>query len=162
MGASKLGGVEDKTMIPIRGQVVVVRNDAGKMLNISATDDGDDESCYIMTRAAGGGTVLGGSVQRGNLDSAVDPGLAVRIMKRAVQMCPALTGGKGIEHLDIIRHGVGIRPVRGGGTRVERERIGGVLVVHNYGAVAGYQSSYGCAQDAVDLVAKGLIDMAKL
>jgi D-amino-acid oxidase len=162
IGASKLGGIEDKTIIPIRGQIVLVRNDAGKMLNISATDDGEDESCYVMTRAAGGGTILGGSVQKDNLDSAVDPSLAVRIMKRAVQICPTLTGGKGIEHLDIIRHGVGIRPVRGSGTRIEKERIGGVLVVHNYGAVAGYQSSYGCAQDAVDLIEKSFGDRAKL
>lgn len=27
-------------------------------------------------------------------------------MKRAVDLCPSLTGGKGIEHLSIIRHGV--------------------------------------------------------
>jgi D-amino-acid oxidase len=162
LGSSKLGGVEDKTMIPTRGQIVVIRNDADKMLNISATD-ADDESCYVMTRAAGGGTILGGSVQKGNLDSAVDFGLAVRIMKRAVQICPTLTGGKGIEHLDIIRHGVGLRPVREGGTRIEKERIGSVLVVHNYGAGgAGYQSSYGCAQAAVDLLEKGPGDRAKL
>jgi D-amino-acid oxidase len=160
--ASKLGGVEDKTVVPARGQIVLVGNDAGKMLDFSGTDDGDDEACYVMTRAAGGGTILGGSVQKDNLDSAVDPSLAVRIMKRAVQICPTLTGGKGIEHLDIIRHGVGIRPVRGSGTRIEKERIGGVLVVHNYGAVAGYQSSYGCAQDAVDLIEKSFGDRAKL
>lgn len=67
-------------------------------------------------------------------------------------MCPALTNGRGIEHLDIIRQGVGRRPVREGGTRMEKERIGGVWVIHNYGAGgAGYQSSYGCAQVAVDL-----------
>lgn len=74
-------------------------------------------------------------------------------MQRAVKLCPALTGGKGIEHLDVIRHGVGLRPVRKTGTRVEREQIYGLQVVHNYGAGgAGYQSSYGCAQAAVKLV----------
>ncbi|KAL2826336.1 hypothetical protein BJY01DRAFT_256046 [Aspergillus pseudoustus] len=58
--ASKLGGVEDTTVVPARGQIVIVRNEAGKMIDISGTDDGDDEACYAMTRAACGGTVLGG------------------------------------------------------------------------------------------------------
>jgi D-amino-acid oxidase len=58
---------------------------------------------------------------------------------------------------------VGLRPVREGGTRVEKERIGATWVVHNYGAGgAGYQSSYGCAQAAVDLVEEALRTNAKL
>lgn len=106
-----------------------------------------------MTRAAGGGTILGGCVQKGNWESQPDPSLAIRIMKRAVDMCPQLTGGKGFEHLDVIRHGVGLRPAREGGTRIEREVIDGVNVVHLYGqGGAGYQCSYGCAQEAVRLV----------
>lgn len=161
--ASTLGGVEDKSVVPARGQIVIVRNVAPAMMDVSGTDDGADEACYMMTRAAGGGTILGGSYQLGNWESQVDPNLAVRIMKRAVQLCPELTGGRGIEHLDIIRHGVGLRPVREGGTRIERERIGDVCVVHNYGAGgAGYQSSYGCAQAAVKLVEETLGLPAKI
>lgn len=161
--ASKLGGVNDKSVVPARGQIVIVRNDAGKMIDISGTDDGPEEACYVMTRAAGGGTILGGSYQKGNWESQVDPSLAVRIMQRAVKVCPALTQGRGIEHLDIIRHGVGLRPVREGGTRIEKELIDGVWVVHNYGAGgAGYQSSYGCAQAAVALVEEALAPRAKL
>ncbi|KAF2435837.1 D-amino-acid oxidase [Tothia fuscella] len=149
LGASRLGGVEDKSVVPARGQIVLVRNDAKKMMDISGTDDGDDEACYVMTRAAGGGTVLGGCYQKGNWESQPDPNLAVRIMERANKLCPALTGGRGIEHLDVIRHGVGLRPVREGGTRVEKEKVFGFFVVHNYGAGgAGYQSSYGCAEAA--------------
>ena len=157
LGAAKLGGVEDTTVLPARGQIVVVRNDAGKMIDLSGTDDGDDEACYIMTRAAGGGTILGGSYQKGNWESQVDPNLAVRIMKRAVKACPNLTDGHGIEKLDVVRHGVGLRPVRESGARVEKDRINGVWVVHNYGhGGAGYQSSYGCAEEAVHLVREAL------
>lgn len=153
LAARKLGGVEDELVYPARGQIVLVRNDAGKMYGISGTDDGSDEVMYIMTRAAGGGTILGGCYQKNNWESQYDPSLAIRIMKRCVEMCPKLTDGKGIEHLDIIRHGVGLRPVREGGARIEQERINGVWVVHNYGhGGAGYQSSYGCAQAAVKLV----------
>ncbi|KAJ5522617.1 hypothetical protein N7527_006732 [Penicillium freii] len=161
--ASKLGGVQDTSVVPARGQIVIVRNDTGKMLDMSGTDDEDEEACYVMTRAAGGGTILGGSYQKGNWESQPDSNLAIRIMKRAVKMCPGLTNGKGIEHLDIIRHGVGLRPVREGGTQIEKDRIGGVLVVHNYGAGgAGYQSSYGCAQAAVDLIDQAWDVQAKL
>ena len=153
LSASKIGGVEDKTVVPARGQTVLVRQDAGMMYSISGTDDGSEEICYIMTRAAGGGTILGGCYQKGNWESQPDSNLAIRIMQRAVDLCPRLTGGKGIEHLDVVRHNVGLRPVREGGTRIEREVIEGVDVVHLYGhGGAGYQSSYGTAQEAVRLV----------
>ena len=84
-------------------------------------------------------------------------------MRRAVDLCPALTDGKGIDHLSIIRHGVGLRPLRLGGTRVEREKIDGVWVVHNYGhAGYGYQASYGTSQEAVQLVDDVLRRASKL
>jgi glycine/D-amino acid oxidase-like deaminating enzyme len=51
--ARNLGGVEDKTVFPARGQIVLVRNVAPVMVNVSGTDDGGDEAMYIMTRAAG-------------------------------------------------------------------------------------------------------------
>lgn len=123
----------DKDVIPVRGQIVVVRNDPGAMVTVSGTDDGDDEVCYIMQRAAGGGTVLGGTYQKGRWESQPDPNEATRIMKRAIEICPALTGGKGIEALSVIRHGVGLRPLRTSGVRVEREKVDGLEVVHNYG-----------------------------
>lgn len=78
-------------------------------------------------------------------------------MKRSVDLCPALTKGKGIEALSIVRHGVGLRPARTGGIRVDLERIAGSHVVHNYGhGGAGYQASYGSAKAAVKLVHEAL------
>jgi D-amino-acid oxidase len=107
-------------------------------------------------RAAGGGTILGGTYDIGNWNPNPDPNIAVRIMKRAVELCPALSGGKGIEGLDIIRHGVGLRPYRKGGVRVAADRTtfgDGTIVVHNYGHAGwGYQGSYGCAEGVVELV----------
>ena len=151
--ASKLGGVMDTDVIPARGQIVLVRNDPGSMLTVSGSDDGDEEICYIMQRAAGGGTILGGTYMKGSWESQPDPNQAVRIMKRAVEMCPALTGGKGIEALSVIRHGVGLRPLRTSGVRIEKEKIEGTWVVHNYGHGGwGYQASYGCSEGAKELV----------
>ncbi len=182
LSAGKLGGVEDPNMVPARGQIVLVRNEPGIMCSTSGTDDGDDEATYIMQRAAGepsrgvchplaslltstsgGGTILGGCFQKGNWESQFDPDLANRIMKRAVDLCPALTGGKGIEHLSIVRHGVGLRPIRLNGVRLEKERIDGVWTVHNYGHGGyGYQSSYGCSQVVVRLVEEALGQKSKL
>ena len=53
LSAGKLGGVEDKSMVPARGQTVLVRNEAIGIVGGSGTDDGDDEICYMIPRAAG-------------------------------------------------------------------------------------------------------------
>jgi len=53
LSARKLGGVMDQNMVPARGQTVLVRNEAKEMCDSSGTDDGDDEVCYVMQRAAG-------------------------------------------------------------------------------------------------------------
>lgn len=148
--ASKLGGVMDGTVYPGRGQIAIVRNEPGAMHTTSGTDDGSDEAMYIMQRAAGGGTVIGGCLQHGNWDSQVDPSLANRILQRAVDICPSLVPKTGkVTELSVIRHGVGLRPMREGGIRVDREKIGDKWVVHNYGhAGYGYQSSWGSVWDA--------------
>lgn len=193
----------DSTLRPARGQTVLVRNitaeegqgGGGLMCDSSGTDDGDDEVCYVMQRPAGGGTLLGGSYQVDKWDSVPDPNLSLRIMKRAVELCPSLLlssssssstktsttntsgGGRvGVEGLDVIRAGVGLRPVREGGVRLEKERLqlnkkedvglndddNNVWVVHNYGHGGyGYQSSYGCAGVAVELVKEALSEQKK-
>lgn len=51
LSASKLGGVYDKTVIPARGQTVIVRNDPGVMACTS--DDGEEDITYIQKRAVG-------------------------------------------------------------------------------------------------------------
>lgn len=153
LSARKLGGVLDETMYPICGQTVVVRNVAPCMVIESGTDDGDDQACYMMTRAVGGGTVLGGTLQVGNWESQPNLEIANQIMKRAVNIAPALIGGKGFEHLDVIKHGVGLRPGEEAGIRLEKYRSDGVWVVHNYGHAGWeYQGSYGCAEEVVSLV----------
>lgn len=51
--ASMLGGVEDKTVVPARGQVVVVRNEPGVMVGGSSFGPKKSDMTYMMTRAAG-------------------------------------------------------------------------------------------------------------
>ncbi|KAK0382680.1 hypothetical protein NLU13_6679 [Sarocladium strictum] len=156
LGAKTLGGVEDGDMIPIRGQIVLVENECPTMYNVSGTDDGDDEVSYAMTRAIGGGTVLGGTYQKGNWDPNPDPQMTERIIRRCVALRPDIANGKGASDVRIIRSGVGLRPYRKSGVRVEADMkaVGnGTLVVHNYGHAGwGYQGSYGCAEHVVELV----------
>lgn len=167
LGAATLTDVKDTNVYPARGQIVLVRNEPGAMYTVSGTDDGPEEATYIMQRAAGGGTILGGCLQAGNWESAADPNLANRIMQRSVDLCPALVPKTGkVTELSVIRHGVGLRPMRKGGPRVERERVGGKdggWVVHQYGHGGyGYQSSWGSAWEAERLVEGILGEKARL
>jgi D-amino-acid oxidase len=63
--------------------------------------------------------------------------MAQRIAARCVEIAPELTGGKGPEALDIVRHCVGLRPGRKGGARLEAEYSDFGLIVHNYGMGRG-------------------------
>ncbi|ETS84914.1 hypothetical protein PFICI_02939 [Pestalotiopsis fici W106-1] len=159
--ASKLGGVEDKWLKPMLGQLVIVENDVDGIYGLSGDDDMDaslGECCYVIPRPGGGGTAIGGCSYA---SSSKDPDmrLAERMMKRAVSIAPGLVPkGAGIEALRVIRHQVGWRPHRENGPRVEQETIsdhqfGQLHVVHAYGLGGfGFQSSYGVAAEVVDLV----------
>lgn len=150
--ACRLGGVMDSTVKPARGQIILVRNELSPMYAMSSSDDGPEEIFYTMMRAGGGGTILGGTYAVGNWEANPDPNIANRIMKRVLDYHPQMKG-KGVESLDIIRHGVGLRPYRTGGVRIEKEKIDGTWIVHNYGHAGwGYQGSYGCAEGVLELV----------
>lgn len=49
--------------------------------------------------------------------------LADRMIRRAVQICPELTNGKGLETLEAVRHVAGLRPAPDGGPRLEKRLI---------------------------------------
>lgn len=157
LGSRDLGGVRDTQLFPVRGQVVVVRNQVPKNKMISAGANPahhPGERTYAMTRAMGGGTVLGGCRQENNWDAQPDLNLANRIMQGCVDLIPGLVEkGSGPQGLDVIRHGVGLRPERVGGVRLEKEVDSDIMVVHNYGhGGSGYSSSYGCAESVLDLI----------
>lgn len=156
LGSLKLGGVADTTMAPARGQIVVVRNESTPMLICSGTDDESSDAMYLMQRAAGGGTILGGTYDIGNWESQPDPTIASRIMQRIVTARPEIAGGKGVAGLSVVRHAVGLRPYRKDGLRLEEEKLDDeTWIVHNYGHSGwGYQGSYGCAEGVVELVDK--------
>lgn len=51
--ASSLNGVNDPTVVPVRGQTVLVRQEVEGMVTCASTDDADDELVYVMQRAGG-------------------------------------------------------------------------------------------------------------
>jgi glycine/D-amino acid oxidase-like deaminating enzyme len=65
--ARHFGGIEDHKVFPIRGQTILVRNECAKMYSMGADDRvPQGESTYIIPRACGGGTILGGCRQVDN------------------------------------------------------------------------------------------------
>ncbi|CED84920.1 D-aspartate oxidase [Phaffia rhodozyma] len=174
LGAKSLGGVLDQDVEPIRGQVCLVRAPHVKTdMGIKGYTDG---SCYIIPRPDGN-VVLGGCQEVGSWDLSVHVDRAETILKRAYALCPELSHGQGWENIPVLRHNVGLRPSRKGGARVEREIVHvphrspaapwkmtesssltekasrPIGLVHAYGiGPAGYQSSWGIAQNVTTLV----------
>ncbi|KAF6818837.1 d-amino acid [Colletotrichum musicola] len=156
LGSYFLGGVEDKAMYPTRGQTLLVEQPIHplKRMYFRSPRRVDNDTTYVFQRPLAGGIVLGGCRQDGNWDKEVDPELAKTIMERCCALAPEL--GRP-EDLKVIKHGVGLRPNRKGGPRIEAEQGAEGLVVHNYGASgAGYQASWGMAGHAVKLAREKL------
>jgi D-amino-acid oxidase len=65
LSALKLGGVVDTNVYPTRGQTILVSNKCSKMYFRSGERLGE-EPTYIIPRAFGGGTILGGCRQHHN------------------------------------------------------------------------------------------------
>ncbi|EQB47575.1 FAD dependent oxidoreductase [Colletotrichum gloeosporioides Cg-14] len=156
LGSYHLGGVEDKSMYPTRGQTVLVEQPIQPLqrMYFRSPRRVDNDTTYVFQRPLAGGIVLGGCREDGNWDKNVDPELAKKIMERCCALAPEL--GRP-EDLKVIKHGVGLRPNRKGGPRIEAEKGGDGLVIHNYGASgAGYQASWGMAAHAVKIAQEQL------
>ncbi|TPX16006.1 uncharacterized protein E0L32_000340 [Thyridium curvatum] len=151
LGSYHLKGVEDKSLYPTKGQVMLVETPKTplKTMYFRSPRRVDSDTTYVFPRNPSGGVILGGCRFDNEWSDTINPELAEDIKRRCCALAPEL--GKP-EDLKVIYHAVGLRPSRKGGPRVERELIDGTPVIHNYGAGgAGYQSSWGTAQHAVDL-----------
>ena len=142
LGARELAA--DTTMLPIRGQIVRVRQVGIERFVLD--DHNPAGLCYIVPRA--GDCVLGGTAEEGREDLAADPATAEAILARCAAIEPRLRGAA------ILEHRVGLRPGRPS-VRLEAERRAGErLIVHNYGhGGAGVTLSWGCADECMRLLA---------
>ncbi|KIW47053.1 hypothetical protein, variant [Exophiala oligosperma] len=147
LGARLLGGVEDASVYPTKGQTMLIAEPIKpleRMYIRSCSDWNPGEFAHVFPRPLGGGVIIGGVRRDHDWTAEPDMQLAERIKERCCAIAPEL--GRP-EDLQVISHNVGLRPSRKGGARVELERKnGGNLLIHNYGASgAGYQSSW-CVQ----------------
>ncbi|KAF9090393.1 hypothetical protein BGX29_011507 [Mortierella sp. GBA35] len=124
---------------------------------------------YVIPRT-NGEVVLGGSHEAYQNNESVSGTKTTHILKTIMKRYPKiLTPGSSaayaaspdlLSKFDIVDQKVGFRPSRVGGVRVEVEhgRTGcgqHVLIAHNYGhGGAGYQSSWGTAQETLELIQK--------
>lgn len=150
LGSYHLEDVKDTSLYPTRGQVLLVEQPdppINKMYFKSPKRVAADTT-YIFPRGPNGGIILGGCRDDGVWEGDVRMDFAEDIKRRCCELCPAL--GRP-EDLKVVSHGVGLRPGRKGGARIEKEVRGeGRVIVHNYGAGgAGYQASWGMAREAV-------------
>ncbi|MFI7209958.1 NAD(P)/FAD-dependent oxidoreductase [Micromonospora maritima] len=131
---------DDPDLHPVRGPRVVVRNPGVERFFMEAPMGPTWASIFPH----GDHVVLGGAQRRSD-DTTPDPAEAADVVARCAAIEPALAG------VEVLEHTVGLRPGRAA-PRVEAERRGGALVVHNYGhAGNGVMLSWGCARDAAAL-----------
>lgn len=173
IGARFLGGIEDKDVFPSRGQVVILRAPWVKS-GWDATHLGDNIWTYIIPRKSGD-VIVGGTKSDNDWYPVARRSTTLDILKRVLALCPELAPPEvraqrspTVEDLlpIIVEECVGLRPARKGGIRLETEWIdtpkGKIPLVFNYGhGGGGYQSSWGTASIAVDLLEKSLADGKK-
>lgn len=142
LGARELLG--DDQLQPIRGQIIRVSNPG--LDRFVLDEDHPAGVTYIVPRSAD--CILGGTAEHGEWDTRPSRAVAEAILERCIELEPRL------QFATIIEHRVGLRPGRPA-IRLEREELpGGTLLVHNYGhGGAGVTLSWGCAEEAAELVA---------
>ncbi|KAI0322962.1 D-aspartate oxidase [Amylostereum chailletii] len=170
LGARTLGGVEDKAVYPVRGQTVILRA-PWVQAGISLVSESGSKT-YIIPRR-GGHVVVGGTRVANDWYPAPRPETALDILQRGLDLCPDLAPpdiraqrAATIEDLRplIVEEGCGLRPAREGGIRLESEwadvpgSMGSKIpIIYNYGHGGyGFQTSWGSASIAVDLLEKAL------
>ncbi|MFJ2937275.1 FAD-dependent oxidoreductase [Streptomyces sp. NPDC087219] len=143
LGAQEL--VPDPDLRPIRGQHVVVTNPGLTEFFSEDTDLSPELLCFYPH---GDTVVLGGTAIDGEGDLNPDDEAAVGILARCAEVEPRLAEAR------VLEHRIGARPTRAT-VRVEAERReDGTVVLHNYGhGGAGVTLSWGCAEEAANLLA---------
>jgi glycine/D-amino acid oxidase-like deaminating enzyme len=160
LGSKWLGGVRDLDLYPTRGQTILIKADH-KMSITRMPGPEYNKAAYIIPRDDGT-VLLGGTYEVHNANVKPSVETAKEIIQRCVEISPEL---KALEQdgLQIIRHGVGIRPSRAGGIRIEAEEAPKFVLVHNYGHGSyGYQSSWGSALEAIKICEHALSKRAEL
>ncbi len=140
--------VPDPRVRPVQGQLVIVENPGLTEWFVHAGDEGT-ESVYLFPQPYG--LLLGGTAHEDVWDTTPDPAVAAAIIDRCAAVDPRVATAR------VLEHRAGLRPVRDE-VRLEREELAepkGAVCVHNYGhGGAGITVSWGCAEEAVEVLRK--------
>ena len=139
--------VPDPEVVPVRGQVVVLRNPGIEEFYIDHTLHGTD---YVYLFPHGDLVLLGGTAEDGAWDLAARPAVTERIVRDCSAVFPRL------REAEIVEHRVGLRPCRPS-VRLDAADLGGGRVLwHNYGhGGGGVTLSWGCAREITEAVLAG-------
>lgn len=141
--------VKDENLYPIRGQIVKVQGVADYCTTRLGHHKNDRTG--VMPRPGENITVIGVTVEPDIGNTEVDPKMIPQLLNAAKPFCPELLNKQG--EFTVIETGVGLRPGRKGGARVEMEHINDLTIVHAYGvAGAGYQNSIGLSRKILRLL----------
>ncbi|KAI9151486.1 FAD dependent oxidoreductase superfamily [Paramyrothecium foliicola] len=164
-------GFSDAKSFPIRGQTVVTNLVSA---NKTVTRQHKDETwSFIIPRSFGGGTIFGGTKERGDLRTEPDLLSRTRLLSNGAELIALATGkqpqdlSSAEKEFDVVADIVGRRPAREDGVRIEMEEkevlnhdglpVKG-RVIHAYGAGGrGYELSWGIATEVVQH-AEALLD----
>ncbi|KAJ7634320.1 hypothetical protein B0H17DRAFT_1107591 [Mycena rosella] len=168
LGARSLGGVEDTTVAPVRGQTVILH---APWVDFGATRRKFDEDVvsYMIPRR-NGNLVVGGTMGADDWYPLPRPETKLAILERALALWPEIAPPEvrkqrspTVEDLlpIVVYEGVGFRPGRKDGIRLEVEWIEAndakAPVVFNYGhGGSGFERSWGSASIAVELMENAL------
>ena len=149
--------VGDKSIFPVRGQIVVVTKPEQNVPLYYHRPANSEESVYIIPHKDR--LLLGGTSQANNWSTALDPKITQRIFSDCLKVCPDLEG------CEITGGWACLRPARDR-VRLEIERFsiaegggGGPAVIHNYGhGGQGFILHWGCALHTVTLVQQCLAE----
>ncbi|CAG8448160.1 11862_t:CDS:2 [Cetraspora pellucida] len=187
LGSRTLGGVQDQDVYPASGQTVLVQLPIGhvnwRFSRYVATSAIGTSEIYNYVIPRDNGEVFLGATYNANFNilnmdlshidlislivshpssTIPDAKIADRIIERCLSTRPDLLP-EGETKLNIKRHGVGLRPVRENGIRIEAEWILSektgkkILLCHNYGHGGyGWQSSYGASLHVIQTLKQAL------
>lgn len=137
LGAQEL--VDDRSLVPVRGQVVRLANPG--LIEWLLDEDDPAGLTYVVPRIDD--VVCGGTADEAAGTGEIDAAVEVAILTRARALCPGLAGAP------VLSRAVGYRPTR---PEVRLEREGRVVHCYGHGG-AGVTLSWGCADDVVALLA---------
>jgi D-amino-acid oxidase len=133
-GLGARGLVDDTSVTPVRGQLVVV-----EQVGLEEWWLDEEGPTYVVPRAST--IVVGGTDEAGEWDRRPSDDVAADILARARRLVPLL------EDAAVLGHRVGLRPAR---PAVRLERVGDVIHCYGHGG-AGVTLSWGCADEVASL-----------